>query len=87
LESNRSAGKALPVLREPSTPSEPRECPFDNPSFGDDDKPFRLIRVLDDLDAQLRQHFPHASLELRFLIATIGIELEKKGKGLKKMSP
>ena len=59
---------------------EPGKRALDNPAFGQDNKPFGLIRALDDLHVQMRANFGQRGAEFRSLIATVGEQLLKKGK-------
>ena len=53
-ERKRFSIAALPILGEPSAAIEPSKRALDNPAFGQDNKPFGQIRVLDDLHVQMR---------------------------------
>jgi hypothetical protein len=48
-------------------------------AFGQDNKPFGLIRALDDLHVQMRANFGQRGAEFRSLITTVGEQLLKKG--------
>ena len=49
--------------------------------LGSATKPVASIRSLDDLDIDARQNPFHRALELRSLVATVGIELDQERKG------
>jgi len=73
--------EAFPVLGQSSAAAEPSEGAFDDPALGQRDEACGLIRPLDDLDSDVRQNPFHRTLELRPLIAAIGIELDQERKG------
>ena len=59
--------------------SDPGQCSFDDPAFGQDDEAVGLIGALDDLDIHTLQNAPKTVPEARALISAIGVELEKEG--------
>ena len=72
--------EAFPVLGQSSAAAEPSEGAFDDPALGQCDEPCGLIRSLDDLDVDARQNPFHRALELRSLVAAVGIELDQERK-------
>ena len=50
----------------------------DNPALRDDHEPSRRIGALDDLDLDLAADTAQSGLELRPLVATVGIELAQE---------
>lgn len=77
-ECHRVAGQVLPVLGQPAAAIEPRECPFDDPSPGENLKPLSLIRALHDLDRNLRQQLCQSSAELRPLVSGISEQFRQE---------
>ena len=75
--------EAFPVLGQSSAAAEPSEGAFDDPSLGQRDEAYGLTRPLDDLDVDPRQNPFHRALELRPLVAAVGIELNQERKGAK----
>jgi hypothetical protein len=77
-EGEGAAVEALPVLGQPATAVEPGDGAFDNPAPGQDDEPLCRIGALDDRDADLAADAAQSVLELRSLVAAVGIELEQE---------
>ena len=77
-ERERLSIEIFPILREPSAPPEPCECSFHDPSLGQDDKGFSVIRALDDFDIHLRHYFRDSAAKHRALIAAIGVEFQQE---------
>ena len=49
--------------------------------LGQSDEAFDLIRSLDDLDVDARENAFHRALELRPLVAGVGVELDQEREG------
>lgn len=77
-EGEGAAVEALPVLGQPAAAVEPGDGAFDNPAPGQDDEPLCRIAALDDLEADLAADTTQSVLELRSLVAAVGIELEQE---------
>ena len=71
--------QALPVLGETAAPVEPGDGPLDNPALRQDGEALRHVRTLDDLHLDLPHGPLQTALELRPLVATVGVELEQEG--------
>ena len=72
--------EAFPVLDQSSAAAEPSEGAFNDPALWQRDEACGVIRPLDDLDGDARQNPLHRALELRPLIAAVGIELDQEWK-------
>src|SRR3954451_20693863 len=77
-EGERLAVEVLPILRQSAASSEPSKGALHDPALGQDDKPFSLIRAFHDLEADGPQDLLERALELRTLVAGIGIELHQE---------
>jgi hypothetical protein len=66
-------GEAFPIFRQFPASVQPSEGPLDDPALGQDDERFDLIHT--------GHRSVHSRPKLRPLIASIGVELEQKGKG------
>src|SRR5208282_3349936 len=80
-EGKRLAVEAFPILGQSAAATEPGQGAFDDPALGQGDEAFRLIRPFDDLDVDARQNAFHRALELRPLVAGVGVELDQERKG------
>src|SRR5271165_2924330 len=80
-EGERLAVEAFPILGQSSAAAEPGQAAFDDPALGQDDEAFDLIRSFDDFDVEARQNAFHRALELRPLVAGVGIELDQEREG------
>ena len=78
--------ETFPVLGQSSAAVEPGEGAFDDPALGQNDEACGLIRSLDDFDVDARQNPLHRVLELRPLVAAVGIELDQKRKAPNKLA-
>ena len=77
-ERQRFPVKAFPILGQPAAAVEPADGSLDDPAFGQYREGLCSIRSLDDLQVHLTQDAAEGSLELRSLVASIGVELEKE---------
>ncbi len=73
------AVQAFPVLGQTAAPVEPGDGPLDNPALGQHHE-FASVGSLDDLHVDLLTNLPQTLLELRALIAAVGVELQQKRK-------
>src|SRR6516225_9651435 len=80
-EGERLAVEAFPILGQSAAAAEPGEGAFDDPAFWQSDEPFGLVRSLDDLDVDTLENALHRALELRPLVARVGIELDQEREG------
>ena len=71
--------QAFPVFGQAATPVEPSYGSLDDPAFGQHHE-LTAIGSLDDLDVDLAEDGRQSFLELRSLVATIGIEFQQEGK-------
>ncbi|MBB3884911.1 hypothetical protein GGR01_003782 [Acetobacter oeni] len=78
-ESECASVQAFPVFGEPSTAVEPRNASLDDPALGEHDE-LADVGPLYDLHVDPAADGRHPLLELRSLIATVGIELQQKWK-------
>ena len=77
-EGERLAAEALPVLGQPTAAVQPSYGAFDNPALRQDDEALGLIGPLDDLHTDATADALQTLLELRPLIAAVGVKLEQK---------
>jgi hypothetical protein len=77
-ESERGAAEVLPVLGETPAAVEPCNGAFDDPSPGQHLEALRCVSAPDNLDLHLAQHTLQRGLELRPLVAGIGVELAQE---------
>ena len=73
------AVQAFPVFGQASTPVEPSYGSLDDPAFGQHHE-LTAIGSLDDLDIDLAADSRQSFLELRSLVATIGVEFQQERK-------
>lgn len=85
------ANPLLNVLRQATAAIEPRECPFNDPAFGEGDKAFDLVTSCDNLYDQLGADVGHALTKLRPLIRPIreqfGQQRKALGQGREQLNP
>ena len=85
-EGERFVVKAFPVLGQSSTAAEPGEGAFDDPALGQRDEAYGLTGPFDNLDGDARQNPFHRALELRPLVAAVGIEFDQERKAPNKLA-
>ena len=73
------AVQAFPVFGQAATAVEPSYGSLDDPAFGQHQE-LTGIGSLDDLDVDLAEDGRQSFLELRSLVATIGVEFQQEGK-------
>ena len=71
--------QTFPILGQSAAAIEPADGSLDDPAFGQNDEGLCGIRSFDDFQIHLAQDTLKRRLELRPLVASIGVELEKKG--------
>src|SRR4029453_12789588 len=67
-EGERLAVEVLPILGQPAASAEPGKRALDDPSLGQDHKPIRLIRALDDFEAYALENLVERAPKLRPLV-------------------
>src|SRR6185369_11583465 len=77
-EGESLAAEALPVLGQPTAAVQPSYGAFDNPALRQDREALGLIGPLDDLHPDAAADAAQTRLELRPLIAAVGVKLEQK---------
>src|SRR3954466_13251237 len=77
-EGESLAAEALPVLGQPTAAVQPSYGAFDNPALRQDREALGLIGPLDDLHPDAAADASQTRLELRPLIAAVGVKLEQK---------
>src|SRR5215208_2732937 len=77
-EGESLAAEALPVLGQPTAAVQPSYGAFDNPALRQDREALGLIGSLDDLHTDAAADASQTLLELRPLIAAVGVKLEQK---------
>src|SRR5215204_5863902 len=77
-EGESLAAEALPVLGQPTAAVQPSYGAFDDPALRQDREALGLIGPLDDLHPDAAADASQTRLELRPLIAAVGVKLEQK---------
>ncbi len=83
-EGESAAVETLPILGQPAAAIEPGDGAFDNPALGQDEEPLCRIAALDDREADLAAEAAQGALELRPLVAAVGVELAQERMQAKK---
>jgi hypothetical protein len=83
MEAQRRKARALRLRHsqsfQPAAAVEPGEGALDDPALGQDDKPLCRLAALDDLEADPAADAAQSALELRPLVAAVGVELAREG--------
>ena len=77
-ECERLSVQTLPVLGQTATSVEPSDRPLDDPALRQNRETVCRVRSLDDFHLDLPEDTVQGTLELRPLVAAIGVELEQK---------
>jgi hypothetical protein len=78
-ECERVTVQTFPVLGQSSAAVEPADGSLDDPTLGQNDESLGGVRSLDDFQIHLAHDALERGLELRSLIAAVGVKLEEKG--------